>query len=103
MTDRVIIQWIVLLTFALIGPVNLPAAGADLKKGEFRRRQFHEPLLATGSHDLRVAPNSEAPIVAEAIELGEPMNVLKVWHQRRGAPWLLVKTPSGKGWLSLNG
>ena len=48
-------RWAALLGFALIGPVALPAGGADRRPLELRRRSAGEPWLSTGPHSLKAA------------------------------------------------
>ncbi len=91
--------WIVVLFFALVGPVNLPAAGVELKYPQLRRRKPGEPLLAGSLDCLRISPHRDSPIVAGRLNVGQPMDVLGVWEEAQGRLWLHVKLLGRKGWI----
>jgi len=99
MPDQVVIRWLILLSFALVGPIQLPAASLEPKKIQLRRRQIHEPMISTGQEDLRVAPFSVAPLVSNPGDVGAPMRVLRQWREHPDRAWLLVKTPFTRGWV----
>jgi len=99
-----------LMGFALIGPVALPAGGADLRVPEIRRRQScTEPLSAPVAIALRCSPQHHAPIIAEAAP-GSPLRLLRSWTGITGHQWLHVEIASNvsdtvsmtrnfRGWL----
>jgi hypothetical protein len=97
-----------LLGFALVGPITLPAGGAERRQPELRRRLSGEPLLAETRADLKTSPSCRAPALASVMG-DEPLRVLRCWQGRRGERWLLVETGSGaapaerrrRGWMLL--
>jgi len=98
-------RWGALLAFALLGPVGLPAGGADLKQSSLRRRQTNQdPILSLAAEVLRSSPTRYAPQLA-AIPLGEPLHVLRRWRCPDGRDWLKVEMRSAgligttRGWI----
>jgi hypothetical protein len=85
-----------LLGFGLIGPIALPAGGAERPQAELRRRLVGEPLLTTGSGALRAAPEHRAPVLTQ-LSQGEPLRVLRTWRCEGGQRWLQVEAASGSG------
>ena len=98
-------RWAALLGFALIGPVALPAGGADRRPLELRRRSAGEPWLSTGPHSLQAAPERRAPALAQ-VPPDQPLRVLRSWHSPAGERWLQVeaKLPAAaaarRGWVA---
>ncbi|QPN60952.1 SH3 domain-containing protein [Synechococcus sp. CBW1002] len=92
-------RWSVLLGFALIAPVGLPAGGAERSVPAVRRRQLDEPLLSSGVLTLRIAPERSAPALA-TVAVGEPLHVLRIWSGFGGRRWLRVRSGSACGWLA---
>ena len=101
-------RWAALLGFALIGPISLPAGGAERRHPELRRRLSGEPLLAESRADLKASPSCRAPALASVMG-DEPLRILRGWQGRRGERWLLVEAGDGpasaerrrRGWLLL--
>ena len=85
-----------LLGFALIGPVGLPAGGADRRQPEVRRRHAGEPLLSTQAQVLQAAPERRAPALAQ-LEDDLPLRVLRSWQGPQGQRWLQVEVAAGPG------
>lgn len=100
-------RWAALLGFALVGPISLPAGGADRRQLELRRRLEGEPLLCAARTDLKVAPSCHAPVLARVMQ-DQPLRILRRWQDRRGARWLMVETAATvaagdrrRGWMPL--
>lgn len=91
-------RWGALLAFALIGPVGLPAGGADRRLPEVRRRSLGEPLLSTGRLALQAAPQQHAPALVH-VAADTPLRVLRSWRGRHGERWLQVEAEARRGWL----
>lgn len=91
-------RWAALLGFALIGPVALPAGGADRRSPEVRRRIAGEPLLSLRPQALRSAPERQAPALA-ALAADQPLRVMRSWQGAGGERWLQVESAAGRGWL----
>ena len=95
------------LSFALFAPAALPAGGAACRPVEVRRRQAGDPLLTTGTLDLRCAPERQAPVLTR-LPSGEPLQVLRRWRSPRGRQWLQVEMAAGassvarRGWLAVS-
>lgn len=87
------IRALALIGFALVGPVALPAGGADARLPELRRRQSSsEPLMAPATTALRCSPQHRAPVIAEASS-GQPLRLLRQWCSTSGQRWLQVELP----------
>ena len=100
------LQTVAVLGFALVAPAALPAGGAECRPLEVRRRQGREPLLATGCHALRCAPEQQAPVLTK-LPSGEPLQVLRRWRSPQGRQWFQVQaTPADgaagrrRGWIA---
>lgn len=100
-------RWTALLVFALLGPIGLPAGGADRRQPEVRRRSVNEPLLTGGRLTLQASPGFEAPQL-DMVEMGMPLQVLRAWVTSAGEQWLQVRTSSvgqierpTRGWIRL--
>lgn len=98
-------RWAALLGFALVGPISLPAGGADRRQPELRRRAQGEPLLCQARTELKVAPSCHAPALARVMQ-DQPLRILRRWQDRRGGRWLMVEAASGsedrrRGWMPL--
>jgi hypothetical protein len=99
-------RWAALLGFALIGPISLPAGGAERRQPELRRRLSGEPFLAETRADLKASPSCRAPALATVMG-DEPLRILRGWQGCRGERWLLVETGAGpapaerrrRGWM----
>lgn len=97
-------QALALLGFALVSPAALPAGGGDRRQPEVRRRRTAaEPLLSAAGLNLRCAPASRAPVLAQ-VESGESLRVLQQWFSPEGARWLRVQARGrvghpARGWL----
>ena len=92
-------RWGALLAFALVGPVGLPAGGAERRQPEVRRRSAGEPLLSTGTRLLQTAPEQRAPALA-AVPAHAPLRVLRRWQAADGRCWLQVEADARRGWLA---
>ena len=92
-------RWAALLGFALIGPVALPAGGADRRLPELRRRTAGEPWLSTRTHSLQTAPERRAPALAQ-LQPDHPLRVVRSWHSPSGERWLQVEADTRRGWLA---
>jgi hypothetical protein len=101
-------RWAALLGFALIGPVALPAGGADKRQPEVRRRELDvDPLVHPLASALRCAPLREAPALRQ-LQAGEPLRVLRQWFDPCGTQWVQVEVrlsdlvSSSRGWLKVD-
>jgi len=92
-------RWAALLGFALIGPVALPAGGADRRLPELRRRSAGEPLISTRPRSLQAAPERRAPTLAQ-VRPDQPLRVLRSWHSPSGQRWLQVESEARRGWVT---
>ena len=93
------LRWGAILAFALFAPVALPAGGGDRRQAEIRRRCPSEPLLSTVKGCLQVAPEREAPVLAQ-VPVDSPVQVLRTWRNLRGERWIQVKVASRRGWMA---
>jgi len=92
-------RWAALLGFALIGPVALPAGGADRRLPELRRRSAGEPWISTRPQSLQAAPERRAPTLAQ-VPPGQSLRVLRSWHSPSGQRWLQVESEARRGWVA---
>jgi len=101
-------RWLLLLLFALVAPVTLPAGGIERRQPELRRRTSLDPWFSHGSLDLKASPNQSAPVLAH-VPCGEPLRILRGWTTAAGKNWLYVQRRSeamspkpSKGWVNLD-
>jgi len=92
-------RWAALLGFALIGPVALPAGGADRRLPELRRRSAGEPWLSTCPQSLQAAPERRAPTLGQ-VPVDQPLRVMRSWHSPSGQRWLQVEADTRRGWVA---
>jgi len=93
-------RWGVVLAFALVAPVAMPAGGVlDRRSLQLRRRQPNEPLLSVGQLRLRTAPTHQAASLA-ITSAQEPLAVLSRWEALDGQCWLRVRSLTSRGWIA---
>ena len=90
---RSLIGWGLLLSFALLGPVSLPAGGGSLSRNFVRRSEESAPHFAGDLCELRVSPNADSTSL-RVIPAGTPLRVLRSWHSSDGHYWLQVQVLS---------
>tara|TARA_Y100001968_G_C19200340_1_gene639647 strand:- start:512 stop:847 length:336 start_codon:yes stop_codon:yes gene_type:complete len=105
-----LLGWALLLSFALLGPVALPAGGASLSRNSLRRSEESGPHFAGDCCELRASPSSKAPSL-RIIRAGTPLRVLRKWHGVNGNYWIQVQILSfnleklgdsaTRGWVSI--
>ena len=83
-------RWAWLLGFALMGPVALPAGGADPRQPDPRRRGSSGPLLSARPMFLKSSPLTQAPAVL-GLQRDTPMRVLRLWQANNGERWAHVQ------------
>tara|TARA_Y100001968_G_scaffold314434_1_gene339782 strand:- start:22351 stop:22686 length:336 start_codon:yes stop_codon:yes gene_type:complete len=85
-----LLGWSLLLSFALLGPVTLPAGGASLSRNFLRRSEEGGPVFAGTLCQLRSSPSSDAPAL-RIIPAGTPVRVLRRWQGPEGNEWFQVQ------------
>ena len=88
-----LIGWSMLLSFALLGPVSLPAGGASISRIFIRRSEETGTYLAGDFCQLRTSPLTDSPSLKK-IPFGTPLRVLRRWNSPNGDQWLQVQTSS---------
>ena len=105
----ILLRWGWLLGIALLGPIALPAGGAQCISPQIRFRKSSDPFLSTRASRLRATPIQHAPIVRKLV-IGTPFRVLRKWQGSDGKEWLYVQVfTSGEsttnsarnGWLDV--
>ncbi len=99
-----------LLSFALLAPIALPAGGASRKKDLLSIDDCTGPMLLGSSCKLRAFPSIEGTPV-RSIQPGTPIRVLRIWHDQFGSDWLHIQISSiraiediksaNRGWISV--
>ena len=90
----VMLRWSWLLGVSLIGPVALPAGGAERRLPQIRRQQGSSPLLSCSDCMLHSSPLVAAPALRR-LEIGTPLQLLRHWRSEDGSNWIQVKVTSG--------
>ena len=91
-----VLRWSWLLGIALLAPAALPAGGADRRQPEVRRRSAGGPLISGGGDVLQAAPHINAPALRR-LDLGTPLQVLRLWRCENGEEWLQVQVAATVG------
>ena len=90
----VMLRWSWLLGVSLIGPVALPAGGAERRLPQIRRQQGSSSLLSGNDCVLHSSPLVAAPALRR-LEIGTPLQLLRHWRSEDGSNWIQVKVTSG--------
>ena len=88
-----LLGWSLLLAFALLAPVSLPAGGGNQTQGKIRRSDETMPIFAGENCQLKTSPSVDAPSL-RVIQAGTPIRVLRIWQGPDGNNWLQVKIVS---------
>ena len=103
------IVWTWLLGIALVVPTTLPAGGAQKSMIQHRKNNISSPLIALKEFNLLSSASNNASHLT-AVQVGTPVNVLKVWNSTKSGKWLLVNVLSQdfyhffykKGWVNIS-
>ena len=105
-----LLGWGLLLSFALLGPVALPAGGGSIFKEVIRRSEERSPIFAGDSCALRASPSANAPSL-RIIQPGTPLRVLRFWQSPEGINWIQIQIVSldfaevvgsaSRGWVNV--
>ena len=87
---RSLLGWGLLLSFALLAPISLPAGGASQLKSAIRRSDGAGPIFAGGNCKLRASPSVDSPSL-RILQAGTPIRVLRIWNGPDGNHWIQVK------------
>jgi len=87
---RSLLGWGLLLSFALLAPISLPAGGASQSTIAIRRSDGIGPILAGGNCNLRASPSVDAPSL-RILQAGTPIRVLRIWSCPDGNHWVQIK------------
>ena len=107
---RSLLGWGLLLSFALLGPIYLPAGGGSQFTQSIRRNNSSRSTIIGEYYYLKSSPSVDSPSL-RVLEAGTPISILKVWTSSNGENWLLVKINSveladdiglpKRGWLNV--
>ena len=100
--------WTWLLGIALIVPTTLPAGGAQKSTIEHRENKIGSPIIALKEFNL-LSSVSEKSSILTRVNIGTPLQVLKVWDSAENGKWLLVNVLSQnsyqffnkRGWINI--
>ena len=81
------------LGLGLLVPIALPAGGINLHESAIYRRQSSCPLLVINSSYLRTSPIPTGSSLCN-LEVGTPLEVLRMWKAADGNTWFHVKVVS---------
>ena len=90
----VMLRWSWLLGVSLIGPVALPAGGAERRLPQVRRQQSSGPMLSGSNCVLHSSPLVAAPALRR-LEIGTPLQLLRRWRSEDGSDWIQVQVATG--------
>ena len=102
------IIWIWLLGISLVVPTSLPAGGSQKSIIQNRENNIGSPLIALKDFNLLSSASNNSSIVTR-VEVGTPVDVLKVWDSTSTGKWLLVNVLSEhsnqffykRGWINI--
>ena len=105
-----LIGWGLLLSFALLGPVSLPAGGVTLSRVSIRRYEKNTSYFAGDLCLLRVRPSVDSESL-RLIPPGTPIRILRAWNDKHGENWLQIQITSfellnvigspNRGWINV--
>tara|TARA_Y100001968_G_scaffold280661_1_gene277376 strand:- start:316 stop:651 length:336 start_codon:yes stop_codon:yes gene_type:complete len=90
---RSLLGWGLLLSFALLGPISLPAGGGSKLTHSIRRNNSSRSTIISEYYSLKSSPSLDSPSL-RVLQAGTPISILKVWTSSHGDNWLLVKINS---------
>ena len=104
-------SWSILLSFALLGPVSLPAGGPNqISNCKKNNSDKTESIVLTKICKVYSSPLANSFFLRD-IEIGMPFKVLRIWKSTDGSSWLRVKVTSldflddklkpKRGWIKL--
>ena len=102
------IIWTWLLAISLIVPTSLPAGGSQKSIIQNRENNLESPLIALQNFNLLSSASNKSSILT-IVEVGTPVQVLKVWDDNDNGKWLLVNVLSNnfdqlfykRGWVNI--
>jgi hypothetical protein len=102
------IIWSWLLGISLVVPTTLPAGGAQKSIILNSDNDIGSPLIALKDFNLLSSASTDSSILAR-VQVGTPVNVMKVWDSSDGGQWLLVNILSQdfyqlfykRGWINI--
>ena len=86
-------SWVLLLSFALLTPITLPAGGASKSNYKICKSDGFGPIIAGNYFKLRSSPSLDAPSL-RVLTPGTPLRILRVWHSPQGNDWMHVQISS---------
>ena len=103
------IVWSWFLCIGLVAPTTLPAGGAQESIVQHRRNNIGSPIISLREFNLLSSASNNAFTVTK-VEVGTPVNVMKVWNSADGEKWLLVNVFNQKfnqffyrkGWVNVS-
>ena len=84
-----------LITFALIGPITLPAGGIQKSLNENKFPNNSKEITLNSNISLYSFPEIHAKELL-VLDVGENLSVLRKWNVREGEIWLRVELASNK-------
>ena len=84
-----------LITFALIGPITLPAGGIQKNLNENKFPNNSKEITLNSNISLYSFPEIHAKELL-VLDVGENLSVLRKWKVREGEIWLRVELASNK-------
>ena len=84
-----------LITFALIGPITLPAGGIQKSLNENKFPSNSKEITLNSNISLYSFPEIHAKELL-VLDVGENLSVLRKWKVREGEIWLRVELASNK-------
>ena len=101
--------WSWLLGIALVVPTTLPAGGAQESIVQHRRNNIGSPIIALKEFNLLSSASNNSSVLIK-VNVGTPVNVMKVWDSTDNGKWLLVNVISQdyyqffykKGWVNIS-
>tara|TARA_Y100001968_G_scaffold140343_1_gene128373 strand:+ start:141 stop:476 length:336 start_codon:yes stop_codon:yes gene_type:complete len=99
-----------LLSFAFLAPIDLPAGGSSRKRDFVTLDDCIGTIFIGKSCKLRAYPSMQENSL-RTIDTGTPIHILRIWHDQSGSDWLHIQISSinaiediklvNRGWIGV--
>jgi len=89
------VKFFCLITFALIGPITLPAGGIERNLNQFKSIDNTKEIILISRCYLYTHPNSEAKQLM-VLKSGSSLSILRQWKANKNNIWVRVELAKNK-------